>query len=397
MSLLLFCGHDTIGFIADRLPGGKDLQLHRYIIGVHLGGIILAAVGAAWLMHLAFTFLRSRLKGAPPVAIGAAIVVLALLALAPAWRERAHYNALNANQINGQQIADRTDGRDFTALVDTAKSLGGGRIYAGQPGHSAVIGQVPTYEYVLWDNADVVGFMLRTVSMSSDVETRFDSTNAAHFDLFNARYIIQPLAQPPSVPSTLLQASGRWGLWSVPTSGYLQVVDTTAAISADRTNLGRRTAAFLYSPRPAQHLIPLIAFDGGPRAEPTMASLQPAGPAGVITQQHDRPDDGEFGGTVVANRNAVVMLKATFDPHLKVTVDGRPAKTQMLAPSFIGVGVTPGQHTIEFHYVPFGYYWELFLLSGLTLAALALVPRYGRVWMQLARPRRDGKRTPASD
>jgi uncharacterized membrane protein YfhO len=77
------------------------------------------------------------------------------------------------------------------------------------------------------------------------------------------------------------------------------------------------------------------------------------------------------------------MLKATYDPHMKVTVDGRPAKTQMLAPSFIGVAVTPGQHTIEFHYEPFGYYWALFLLGALTLAALALVPRYGSRWIPI--------------
>ena len=392
MSLLLFCGRDTVGFIVDRLPGGKDLELHRYIIGVHLGGIVLAAIAAAWLVQLAYTFLHSRLRGIPPVAIGAGLLVLALVALAPAWRERAHYNALNASQINGQQVADATDGKDFTTLVDTTRSLGGGRIYAGQPGHSAVIGQVPTYEYVLRDNADVVGFMLRTVSLSSDVETRFDSTNAAHFDLFNARYIIQPLAQRPAVPSTFLQASGRWGLWAVPTSGYLQVVDTPAAISADRTNLGRRTAGFLRSSLPAQRLIPLIAFDGSSSATPTVTSaVRPNGTAGVITQQFDRPDDGIFGGTIVANRDAVVMLKATYDPHMKATVDGRPAKTQMLAPSFIGVAVTPGQHTIEFHYVEFGCYWELFLLAALTLAALALVPRYGRRSTKLARPRAGGK------
>jgi hypothetical protein len=35
----------------------------------------------------------------------------------------------------------------------------------------------------------------------------------------------------------------------------------------------------------------------------------------------------------------------------------------------------------------------LFLLGALTLAALALVPRYGRRWMQIARRRPDDKRT----
>ena len=385
LSLLLFCGRDTVGFIVNRLPGGKDLLLHRYIMGVHLGGVVLAAVGAAWLAQLAFTFLRTHVKHVPPVVIGAGMLVVVLAACTPVWRERTHYDALNAQGIAAQQVSDTIDGSDFTMLVDSAKTLGGGRIYAGQPGRSAQIGQVPTYEYVLHDNAAVVGFMLRTSSLTSDVETRFDPNNAAHFDLFNARYIIQPLAQPPSVPATFLQASGRWGLWAAPTSGYLQVVDTTTAIRGDRTNLGRQTAAFLSSPLAAQHLIPVIAYEGTSGAAPTAPYNQPAGPAGVITEQHDRPDDGVFGGAILANRNAVVMLKATYDPHMEVTVDGRHAKTQMLAPSFVGVAVTPGRHTIEFHYEPYRYYWALFLLGALTLAALALVPRYGRRWIQQAR------------
>jgi hypothetical protein len=397
LSLLLFCGRGTIGFVVDRLPGGKDLLLHRYIMGVHLGGIVLAGVGAAWLAQLLFSFLHEHLRGVPRVAIGAAILVVALAACTPVWRERTHYDALNAQGIDAQQVSDKVDGANFSALVAVAKAHGDGRIYAGRPGHSAIIGQVPTYQYVLHANADVVGFNLRTSSLTSDPETRFDSANPAHFDLFNARYIIQPSAERPEVPASFLQASGRWELWTVPTSGYLQVVDTTTAILADRTNLGVRTAGFLSSPLPAERLIPVIAFDGDRAPTPTAALGRPAGGAGVITEQHSRPNVGIFGGTVVANRDAVVMLKATYDPHMEVTVDGRPAKTQMLAPSFIGVAVTPGRHTIEFHYVAFGYYWVLFLVGALTLAALALVPRYGRQWMQRARPRPDAKRVESRD
>ena len=80
--------------------------------------------------------------------------------------------------------------------------------------------------------------------------------------------------------------------------------------------------------------------------------------------QYAQPDQGIFGGEVVANRPAVVMLKSTYDPRMHVTVDGKPAKTQMLAPSFIGVAVPVGTHRIQFQYEPFGYYWELFLIGG---------------------------------
>jgi hypothetical protein len=387
LSLLLFCGRDTIGFVMNRVPGGPDLLLHRYIMGVHLGGIVLAGVGGAWIARHVYSFTEKRLPRVPPVAIGAAILVIAVVAITPVWRERSHYDALNAAGIDSQQIFDANDGRDFTTLANTAKALGGGRLYAGSPGTAAEIGSVGANQYLLVDNADAVGFMLRTLSLSSDAETRFDATNPAHYDLFNVRYVIQPRTKPPVVPATLLGTEGRWGLWSVPTSGYLEVVDTTSAIIADRTNLGKRTAGFLSSTLPRERRIPTIAFGGDAAAPPTAAYGTPTGAAGVITSQYDRPEDGSFGGEIVANRSAVVMLKATYDPHWKVTVDGKPAKSQMLAPSLVGVGVSPGRHTIAFRYDSYHYYWLLFLLGGLTLAALALVPRYGRQWADLARRR----------
>jgi hypothetical protein len=120
----------------------------------------------------------------------------------------------------------------------------------------------------------------------------------------------------------------------------------------------------------------LIAFAGDKGAIPTDPSYTRfPDPPGAVTVQYDLPDDGQFGGEVDVTRPSVVMLKATYDPRWHVTVDGRPAKTQMLAPSFVGVAVTPGQHRIEFEYVPYGYYWVLLLLGGLTLLGLALVPR----------------------
>ncbi len=110
-----------------------------------------------------------------------------------------------------------------------------------------------------------------------------------------------------------------------------------------------------------------------------------------MTVQYAEPDQGIFGGEVVANRPAVVMLKSTYDPRMHVTVDGKPAKTQMLAPSFIGVAVPAGTHRIQFQYVPFGYYWELFLIGALALIALAVVPR---VWPRLRHARRSRHAAP---
>ena len=125
-------------------------------------------------------------------------------------------------------------------------------------------------------------------------------------------------------------------------------------------------------------MVPVVAFGGSHAATPTDpdGAVEP-GPAGSVDVQYDLPDDGQFGGVVTANRPAVVMLKATYDPRWAVTVDGKAAKTQMLAPSFVGVAVPAGRHTIAFHYVAYPHYWELLTLGALALIALALVPRFG--------------------
>jgi uncharacterized membrane protein YfhO len=121
----------------------------------------------------------------------------------------------------------------------------------------------------------------------------------------------------------------------------------------------------------------VIAFAGGTAATPTdPTSAQYSVAAGEVTDQQSEPDNGTFGGDVTVNRPSVVMLKATYDPSWHVTVDGKPAATQMLAPSFVGVAVGPGTHRIEFKYVPYRYYWVLLTIGGLTLIGLALAPRF---------------------
>jgi len=378
LGILLFCGRDTIGFAIDLVPGGKDLLLHRFIIPVHLGGLLLAGIGLSWLGQGAYARIRDRRPKASHVAVVGALMLAALVLLFPAWRERATFNAQGAGWINTQRESDRTGGRDFTALAERANELGGGRVYAGSAsaGSEYAVGFVRGYAYLLDADVDGVGFTLRTLGISDDVETRFDATNPDHYDLYNVRYVILPAAIEPPVEATLIETRGGWKLWEVPTTGYLRAVDTTPAITADRTNLGQRVESFLASPAPAEGRIPVIAFGGDAAANPTTGlGVEPSGSAGDMTLQYQQPDDGIFGGTVDANRRAVVMLKASYHPRWTVTVDGEPAETQMIAPSFAGVEVPAGRHVVEFRYEPYPDYWLLFLVGVLTLVGLAVVPR----------------------
>jgi uncharacterized membrane protein YfhO len=85
--------------------------------------------------------------------------------------------------------------------------------------------------------------------------------------------------------------------------------------------------------------------------------------------------DARFRGEVDASRPAWVMLKESYSPQWTATVDGKPAKTQMLAPSFVGVAVPAGRHSVVFTYKARSYYPLLFAFSALTMLGLALGPR----------------------
>ena len=380
LSLLLFFGRPTLGGLLNILPGHDDLLFHRFISGVHLAGIILAAVGASWLGSLLIRESRRRLPRVAAVAATAGVAVIGMLVLQVPWTHIAAYDGQSLPLKAEQQLADATDGADLQVLIDQVLARGDGRVYAGGAGNwgaQYVIGKVPVYNVLENQDIDAIGFNLRTSSLMSDDEVLFDEHNPAHYDLFNVKYLILPFDRAPAVPAKLLATSGRHTLWQVETTGYLEVVDTVAPpITADRLDIGRQTAPFLASSELTAHLYRPVAFAGEPAAQPTLTSA-PVGPAkaGSVESQASVPANGVFRGVIDVNRPAVVLLKATYDPRWKLTVDGVTVKTQMIAPALVGGAVPPGRHTILFEYVSYPFYPWLLLLGISSLVALAFAPR----------------------
>jgi Gpi18-like mannosyltransferase len=381
LGLFLFFGRRTWGSLLDIFPGFHDVQIHRFVIGVDLTAIFLAGVGLGWLARTAFQAARRRVPGRyAAVVTASAIVLLAIGALAPAWTERASYDQRDGNEIRLQQAADATDGRDLDRLIDIVKARGDGRAYAGLRsnwGNDYKIGAVPVYAWFADRDVDAIGFTFRSIaSLSNDTEAAFDETNPADYQMFNVRYLILPSDHQPPVPAKRIGSSGRHGLWEVSTSGYFQVVDRAAPLAANRTNLMTSTRPFMLSRLAARGIYPGIAFAGGTAPPATfVGSAPPAGLAGEVVAQNETPRDGLFSAKVNANRPAVVLLKATFDPRWTVTVDGFPDKPTMMAPSLVGVQVPPGRHEVSFRYRPYGHYPLLLTLGALTLLGLVLLHR----------------------
>jgi hypothetical protein len=174
----------------------------------------------------------------------------------------------------------------------------------------------------------------------------------------------------------LIDQRGRHRLWEVQTSGYFQVVDRIGSVTADRTDLANASQAFMNSDLAARDIYPAVAFDGRTAAPPTVPGPNPPfGSPGLIVTQSEAKADGVFKSTVQADRAATILLKVSYDPRWTVTVDGVSRRPVMMAPSLVGVDVPAGRHEVEFRYVPYSHYPQLFCIGLITLSTLALLPR----------------------
>jgi hypothetical protein len=303
-----------------------------------------------------------------------------LLVLAPALVDRARYTAKGAAYIVEQQGIDRNDGKDLDRLIDIVKQRNDGRVYAGLRGNwgkQYAVGNVPVHARLANREVDAIGFTFRVVtSLSTDVEASFDESNPAQYQMLNVKYLMLPSDRAPQVPAELIAESGRHRLFGVSTSGYFQVVDRSAPISADRSTIRTASDVFRKSDLASRNVYPGIAFAGGSGAAPSFSGANPPEqPAGQISAQTHELQRGVFNAAVDMNRPAVVLLKATYDPRLRATIDGKAAVPVMMAPSFIGVDVPAGAHSVSFGYVPYGGYPLLLFVGLLTFLTLLLVPR----------------------
>lgn len=400
LSLLLYFGRPTLGPVLNLLPGNSNLLFQRYIMGVQLAGIFLAGIAVISLARVAEIIVRrvssvtvDRLSVSPLIrAIRVPIAILIVVAaLAPAWTEVANYDLAGAAWIHYQQGADESQGVQLKDLIAIAEARGGGRIYAGLPsnwGHFFTVGGVQVYIYLAESSIDAVGFTLRTSSLMTDPEAYFDESNLGDYAVFGIRYLLLPGGHPPPVPAHLIKKRGPYLLWQVKSPGMIQVVDTQSSIVADGGDLGPQTSHFLDSDLPAKGIYPTIAYAGQPAAPPTLApGATVSGPAGTVLGEKLDLEEGRAVATVVATRTAVVLLRSSFDPGWTVTVDGKPAKTEMVAPALVGVTVAPGRHTVDFQFIGYSSYPLLFVVGFLTLILFGIKSSWWRRLDRRIRPR----------
>jgi hypothetical protein len=382
-SLLVAAGPATFGGLVSVIPGSQDLFFRRFLMGAQLAGIFLAGLGAA---ELSWRTRRLAAAGAGWLSWAPAAVAVAAGAacLFPAWPQTADFASANAVDVGFQQLA-QADEPQVAAAAAVIRRHGPGRVYAGSPsgwGQNFRVGFVPMYAYLESLDLDEVGYTLRTASLMTQPEDHFDAGNAGDYAVFGIRYLMLPAlpavrggpAPPPG--AVLLLRDRLLRVYELPASSYFRVAEVTGSITADRANLGRRTAAYLSSAAPGQDHYLAVGYAGARPAAPTLPpGARSSGPPGTVLAEHADLTVGRASAVVRLHRPGMVVLSASFDPGWRVLVDGRPVATQMVSPALVAVRVRPGRHTVLFQYVGFAGYPWLLLLAVVGLVAVTVVTR----------------------
>lgn len=388
--LLLYFGRPTWGVLLNVLPLSHDLQLHRVIAGVHLAGIFLIGIGLAAPWRWATARRDARYLLAP--------ALLTALLLYPVYRERVAYFEQNAAWMRESQQAIVAEEQHLTALIDTLANLPPGRVYAGLAGNwggDYKVGAIPVYALLVTNGFDTVGYLYHALSLNGDVHVLFDERRAEEYNLFNIRYVVAPIGQPLPPFVEPVRDFGRHRLYQVVTTGYFDLVDAPLSFRGEKGDWYPAASNWMQGSLPAAKLHPRVYLDTTSSESRSALPLRLA--SSVMSQQvivqQDAPGrilselitTDRYEAEVSINRACMIMLKSTYHPNWRASIDGIESPTVMLMPSYIGIPVSPGRHHIQLEYRPAPLRTNLQVAGLLALAVVGLLEWNGQRLARLAR------------
>lgn len=366
--LLLFFGRHTWGKLADLLPMHEGLLFHRFIGGGDLAALLLMGLGGEWLWRQ----LQPLSARWHPLAAG--LILFALMI--PALRERQQHYALNAQWMERTKKALDAD-EDARAILSALTELPPGRTYAGLKanwGKNLSFGDLRFHNLLAFHRIVAVSPLYQGLSLNSDLIWHFDDRNLAHYKLFNVRYVVAPrhLAMPAWLRR--VKETPRYILYRMETGGYAEFA-AAATVESIKTqsSLFFRNRDWLLSADPAAGRF--IRYDY-PVGKGAPVSIQTSGcaSAGTISEEQVLPGSIDF--RVECQEGSTLVLKTTYHPNWRVTIDGREQRIFMISPSFIGVDVPAGLHHVRARYRSPAYKTALLLLSACTLLATVCLRRW---------------------
>jgi hypothetical protein len=418
--ILFYFGRTTWGGLIDLIPGMKEFHLSRFLVGVHISGMILAPIGFVWLADFVSRYLyivfRKFIHISPntnpqiPVPVYLTSITLVLIVLLPpVYKWTVTYNELNDRliiQANTNYAKIKTDEELLFAKL---RSLPTARIFAGRGGtygKTFEVAETPYFMHLSTYGLQTTLWLPETWSMNSDTEQYFSEDKEKDYDLYNIRYAVAPPDYTPQPFWQYLDGSASWKLYQVPTSGYFTVGVRAAVVATDKRSFINVEHLWIQSDAHKLGLFPELTYAGGYPKKYGLPNFRMIDEANYVTPASpNEPSQGGPDGKVhniwtepplylpdgfqsqeqlnAASRSAyndmkligpevnetdmilktkvevgakclecIVVLKETFHPGWRVTVDGKSITPFIVFPFFIGIPVLPGTHTIVASYEP---------------------------------------------
>ena len=413
--MLMYFGRTTWGGLFSLIPGMDEFHLSRFIVGVHIAGLFLIPIGIDRLIT-AITSYASRSREFVTVLLCQFVMLVVLVSLAfPQTVRYAAHNDVLIERANKNAVRDEQDIRNLFDTLHKAMASRPGRVFAGRGGSwgkNFRIAETPMYMHLSTYGIPVVLWLPETWSPNSDTEQYFSEATLDHYILYNVRYVVTPmdLAKDQIQPFWTPFAAGKtWKLYEVKRNendendendtGYITTGVQPAIVSSDKEHFRSVVRLWMHSKYPKAQVYPELTFDpnypkttGLPnfrmldestytvpdRSEHNLFAetpryVSPSTDLPVVISQSGT-DDMTFKATVTvkdACPNCLVILKQTFHPSWRATIDGKPADTFAVFPFFIAVRIeTKGTHEITFSYRPSGIKQFLLLVSLCTAGCI---------------------------
>jgi len=406
--LILYFGRTTWGGILDIIPGMKEQHISRFIVGVHAAGLFLVPIAFSWIVQQAtpITAFLSRLALDMPIAkvnqiftIGILTVLVAL----PAYRQTMRYNELNERLIV-QSIRNHDAVReDSEKLFEALRKLPPGRVFPGRGGwwgKDFSVAETPYNMHLSTYGIPVVLWLPETWSPNSDTEQYFSEDVARDYDLYNIRYVAAPPSQKAQLFWKPLAESTTWKLYEVNTSGYFTIGTRAAVVGTNKRSYGNIVRLWIQSPYSEKKLFPELRFIKKAPTDTRLPYIQMVDEATysiwdkshhslfaeVPVYQGNYPlatlagpqtvvSDMIFKTTVKVEKDCkecILVLKQTYHPNWRATIDGKPVKPITVFPFFVAIPLsTEGTHEVVMWYQPGTLKVVLVLLELAVLICLA--------------------------
>ncbi len=310
-----------------------------------------------------------------PRSVGASVLALfvVLALLSPALIDRAAFFGRDGRAITATRAALNAD-PDLTTVLDTIAAQPGGRAYMGlasNGGKQWRIGPLIRAYDVLKDRGQpAVAPLFQGLSLNADMVVSFRDREPAQYDLLDVRYVALPSGAPVDRFMMPFARTPRYTVYRVATTGiatYGAVVERRAASS--QLDLLRGVEAWSNSAGPAAKQF--IRWDF---RRPSGQSAPTGGCPGGGRTLSEHVEAGIIDLVVDCQSPSSLILKTTYHPNWRVTVDGTPVPTYMVSPVYIGFDLPAGQHTIAARYMMATSKWVM-LGVGLVVLVGVLVLR----------------------